>query len=80
MSPVHPELEGPLKRMSAVDPTKRIFRFLGRQGPTLMCTPRISGVSVESVRDGNVQARIYRPTGVPTRSGASLPCSPGGCH
>lgn len=32
MSPVHPELEGPLKRMSAVDPTKRIFRFLGAAG------------------------------------------------
>lgn len=66
---MHPELEGPLKRTPTVDPSKRIFRLLGRQGPKLMRTPKLDGVSVQSVHDGAFRARLYRPTGVGARPG-----------
>lgn len=61
MDSIHPELRKPLKRMPSMDPRKRLFRAVGRVGPKLMRTPKLDGVSIESVQDSDFRARIYRP-------------------
>lgn len=58
---VHPDLEQPLKRMPGLNPRNRLMRFLGRHGQNLMRTPQIDGVSIRTIRDGSIRARIYRP-------------------